>query len=124
MERWQPLAERLIREALQQGGGKPVLEIHIAVARCSQVNPEMLRFYLDQAAVGTACQGARIYLREVPFIQECPSCGTRFAARTQHAACPACRTQHTATLLGDDCALVESVKVYQDHPAPPVNAAL
>ncbi len=118
------LARQLVQEALAQCQGKPVLAVYLAVARCSQADLGALRFYWDQAAVGTPCQGARVYLREVPFVQECPNCRHRFAAKRQHAACPNCRAEHTATLMGDECALVEQVTVYEGTPTALLKAAL
>ena len=101
--------KRLIADACAQAKGKPVLEVKIAAAKCSHLDEGLVRFYWDQHAVDTVCQGARIAFRKVPFIQQCPYCGHKFAARKQNARCPRCRAEHTATLLGDECAIVEDV---------------
>ncbi len=103
------VVKRLIADACARAGGQPVLEVTIAGAACSHLEEGLLRFYWDQYAAGTVCHGARIFYRQVPFIQQCPYCGYKFAARKQNAACPQCRAEHTATLVGDDCAIVEGL---------------
>ena len=103
------LVRRLIETTCQQAKGKPVLEVKIAAAKCSGLDEGLVRFYWDQYAPDTVCQGAHIIYREVPFIQKCPYCGHTFASRKQNAPCPKCRAGHTATLVGDDCAIVEDV---------------
>jgi len=103
------LVKRLINEACQKAKGKPILEAKIAAAKCSGLNEGLVRFYWDQYAVDTVCQGAHIYYRTVPFIQKCPYCGHTFASNKQNVPCPNCHAEHTATLVGDDCAIVEEV---------------
>ncbi len=108
-EREAVLVKRLIDEACEKAKGKPVLEVKIAAAKCSGLDEGLVRFYWDQYAADTICQGAHIRYRAVPFIQKCPYCGYTFASNKQNAPCPNCHAEHTATLIGNDCAIVEEV---------------
>ena len=103
------LVKRLIEEACEKASNKPVLEVKIAAAKCAGLDERLVRFYWDQHAYDTVCQGAVIKYRTVPFIQKCPYCGYTFASRKQNVPCPRCHAEHTATLIGDDCAVVEDV---------------
>ncbi len=103
------LVQRLIRETCRRAHDTPVLEVKIAAAKCAGLDEGLVRFYWDRYAADTVCQGAHITYRRVPFIQECPYCGYTFASRKQNVPCPRCRAGHTATLMGDDCAIVEDL---------------
>ncbi len=111
MEHEALLVKRLIRQACEKAKGKPILEVKIVAAKCANVDEGLLRFYWDQYAAGTVCHGARIKFQQVPFIQKCPYCGHVFGAKKQNAACPKCRAEHTATLVGDECALIDDIAV-------------
>ncbi len=117
MNRTEFLVRKLIDQACQQAHGKPVLEVWIAAAKCAQLDEGHLRFAWDQQAAGTPCHGARIHYREVPFIQKCTHCGHVFAAEKQNAPCPVCHTRHTATLLGEECAIIERLEAYSSEAA-------
>jgi Zn finger protein HypA/HybF involved in hydrogenase expression len=103
------LVQRLIKDTCERAEGKPVLAVKIAAAKCSGLDEGLVHFYWDQYAPETVCQGAHIDYREVPFIQKCSYCGHTFASRKQNAPCPKCHSEHTATLIGDDCAIVEEI---------------
>ncbi len=109
MEHEALLVKRLIRQACEKAHGKPILEVKIVAAKCANVDEGLLRFYWDQYAADTVCHGARIKFQEVPFIQKCPYCGHVFGSKKQNVPCPKCRAEHTATLIGDECALVENL---------------
>ncbi len=113
MEREAGLVKRLIEQACAQAKGNPILNVRIMAARCAGVDEGLLRFYWDQYAPGTVCHGAKITFEQVPFIQKCPSCGYVFPAKKQNVPCPNCNARHTATLMGDECALVEVEAVAQ-----------
>ena len=107
MEREAKLVKRLIEQACEQAKGNPILDIKVIAAKCAGVDEGLLRFYWDQYAPGTVCHGAKIEFERVPFLQKCPSCGYIFPSKKQNVSCPKCSARHTATLMGDECAIVE-----------------
>jgi len=112
-KRRERLFRKLVKMACEQAGSKPVLEVWIAAAPCAELDEGDARFYWDQAAAGTVCQGAKLHVRQVHFVQKCPECGHVFPAKKQNVPCPKCGAPHTATLMGEDCVLVEKVAAYE-----------
>ncbi len=113
MERQEQVVRQLVSLACDQARGKPVLEVWVAMAPCAELDEPNLRFYWDKWAAGTPCHGAKLHVREVKFIHKCPQCGHVFPAQKLHTPCPKCDTKHTATLVGENCALIEEVKTYE-----------
>lgn len=113
MERQERVVRQLVSAACEQAGGKPVLEVWVAAAPCAELDEPNLRFYWDKWAAGTPCHGAKLHVRMVNFVQKCPQCGHVFPAKNQHEPCPNCGAQHTATLMGEDCVLIERMETYE-----------
>ncbi|HEY57563.1 MAG TPA: hydrogenase maturation nickel metallochaperone HypA [Anaerolineae bacterium] len=113
MDRHEQVVRQLVSQACEQANGKPVLEVWLAVALCAELDDKNLHFYWDKWAAGTPCHGAKLHVRQVKYIQECPQCGHIFPANDLHEPCPECNTRHSATLVGEDCVLLERIATYE-----------
>lgn len=113
MDRHERIVQRLVSQACEQAHGKPILEVWLAAASCVELDERNLRFYWDKWAADTPCHGAKIHIRQVNYIQKCPQCGHTYPAQNPHTPCPECNAQHTATLVGEDCVLIEDIEAYE-----------
>jgi hydrogenase nickel incorporation protein HypA/HybF len=69
------IAMRVVELALESSGGARVERIVLEVGKLATVLPDALRFCFDAAAEGTAAEGARLEIVEVPGLAKCRSCG-------------------------------------------------
>ena len=96
-------------------GDVRVEAVCIRVGRLSGVATEALSFCFDAAARGTAVEGARLHIEDVPLTIYCPQCAAeRQLDSIQHLRCPVCeqpaldivrgRELELAALEVSDCA--------------------
>jgi hydrogenase nickel incorporation protein HypA/HybF len=74
-------------------GDVRVEALHVRLGPLSGVVKESLLFCFDVAAEGTAVEGARLEIEEVPLTGFCPRCGAeREVAAAWSLGCPVCDT--------------------------------
>lgn len=87
------LVEAACEKLVELGGEVRVDVLHVRLGLLSGVVREALEFSFELAAAGTAIDGARLTIEEVPVTVRCPSCDEpRRLASIQHFRCPVCGT--------------------------------
>jgi hydrogenase nickel incorporation protein HypA/HybF len=72
-------------------GDVRVEAVCVRIGPLSGVVKEALSFCFDAAAQGTAIEGARLEIEDVPAVVFCPHCSEeRQLASVQHLRCPVC----------------------------------
>jgi hydrogenase nickel incorporation protein HypA/HybF len=83
------IAQAIIAIAAEHARGRKVTAVAVRVGHLRQVVPSALEFSFELACSGTAVDGARLELEEVPAAALCRACG----AETEQDGFPlACRT--------------------------------
>ncbi len=100
------LCRQLASAVLRAVGEREVQEVHIDVGALRQVVPEAMEFAWPIVVRGTALDGARLLMRELPAIITCDECGvqTRLGAELGFD-CPACGSSTTRVTSGEEFVL-------------------
>lgn len=94
-------------EEVERLGGVRVAALHLRLGALSGVVREALEFSFDLAAQGTAIEGARLAVEEVPIVVFCPACSTeRELPSPQRFRCPVCATETPDVVSGRELELV------------------
>jgi hydrogenase nickel incorporation protein HypA/HybF len=83
-----------------------VRRIVLEVGKLSAVLPDALRFCFDAAAEGTAAEGARLDIVEVPGIARCRACGARVELSRPFGRCE-CGGSDLEWLSGEELRIKE-----------------
>jgi hydrogenase nickel incorporation protein HypA/HybF len=99
------ILEGAAEEAERQGGGR-VHAIYLKLGPLSGVLKDALNFSYDLACEGTAFEGSRLVIEEIPVIVFCPDCRVeRQLASVQHFCCPVCGARTPDILRGRELEL-------------------
>jgi len=104
------IAESVVRIAGAHARGRRVTVVRVAAGHLRQVVPDALAFAFELVAVGTAVEGARLELREVPARVACQACGTESEQDGFPLACRACGAFDVAVVAGEEL-LVEELEI-------------
>lgn len=114
------IAVSLVEVAAEQAaalGDVRVEALHVRLGALSGVVKESLLFCFDAAARGTALEGARLEIEEVPVAALCPRCGEeRELPGAWSLQCPVCETPLPRLSRGRELELT-SLEV-EEHAAP------
>jgi hydrogenase nickel incorporation protein HypA/HybF len=103
------IAVSLIEAAAEEAerlGGVRVEALHLRLGPLSGVVREALLFSFDLAAEGTAIQGARLEIEEVPVVVFCPVCSEEQPLPSiQDFRCPVCGTPTPEVVRGRELEL-------------------
>src|SRR5215510_16219995 len=78
-------------EEAQRLGGVKVNAVHLKLGALSGVAKDALLFSYELACEGTALEGSRLVIEEIPVMAFCPSCEIeRAPASIQWLTCPVC----------------------------------
>ena len=105
------LAESIVSALLdmkEEQGWMSIVEVRLRIGALRQVFPEILSFAFDAITPGTALEGARLVVEDVPLSFRCEECGTVWDEDA--ALCPACGSMHRETVAGMELD-IESVEV-------------
>jgi hydrogenase nickel incorporation protein HypA/HybF len=112
-------------EAASRGGAR-VIALHLKLGPLSGVVKDALLFSYDVAASGTALEGSRLVIEEVPVIVLCRGCNQQREIETiQHLCCPVCGALTPEVLSGRELQIV-AMEIEEPDPAaqaPPAFAA-
>jgi hydrogenase nickel incorporation protein HypA/HybF len=90
------IALSLIEVALEQAqkhGNAKVEVVHLKLGAMSGVDKEALAFSYTVAIDGTALQGSKLMIEDVPVTINCPTChAERVLPSLQQFSCPECHT--------------------------------
>ncbi len=99
------LVEAACEKAAELGGVR-VEALHLRLGPLSGVVRDALLFSFDLAAAGTAIEGARLEIEDVPVVVFCTSCGAeRQLPSIQRFRCPVCDTLTPDVVHGRDLEL-------------------
>ncbi len=80
-------------EEAERRGGVSIEAVHLKLGPLAGVVKEALAFSFDIAAAGSAIEGARLVIEDIPLTANCGPCGVeRVIATPQHLRCPVCGT--------------------------------
>jgi len=87
-------------------GGVRVAALHLRLGPMSGVVKDSLLFCFDLAAQGSAIEGARLEIEEVPLTALCPRCAVeRELSGPWNLSCPVCETPVPKILKGKELEL-------------------
>lgn len=69
------IAEEIVAIVAARTAGGRVTRIVVEIGRLCAVMPEAMRFCFDLATEGTAAEGARLDIVEIPGLARCRACG-------------------------------------------------
>jgi hydrogenase nickel incorporation protein HypA/HybF len=93
-------------EEVARLGDVRVEALHLRLGALSGVVRESLEFSFDLAAAGTAIEGARLQIEEIPVTVLCPQCcEERQLPSLQHFRCPVCNTLTSDVVRGRELEL-------------------
>ena len=94
-------------EKIEELGAVKVDALHLRLGPLSGVVKEALLFSFDLAAEGTAVEGARLEIEDVPLTVRCPRCGKeRELPSPQRLRCPDCDVPTPEVVRGRELELV------------------
>ncbi|HEX3557454.1 MAG TPA: hydrogenase maturation nickel metallochaperone HypA [Thermoanaerobaculia bacterium] len=103
------IAVSLIEAACEEVGRLGEVRIaalHLRLGALSGVVRQALEFSFELAAAGTAIEGARLEIEEIPVAVLCPHCGEeRELPSLQHFRCPVCDTPTPDVVRGRELEL-------------------
>ncbi len=106
------LAEGAAREA----GAARVTAVHLRLGALSGVVREALEFSFPIAAEGTALEGARLLIEELPLVVACAPCGRDVRPEGPGSfCCPLCGTPSATIRQGRE---LEIAAIEVEDPAP------
>lgn len=70
--------------------GVRVTEVRLRIGKLAGVVPQALHFAFDVACAGTALEGARLTIEDVPVTINCPTCGEHELDGIRDFTCPVC----------------------------------
>ncbi|MGI8840293.1 MAG: hydrogenase maturation nickel metallochaperone HypA [Caulobacteraceae bacterium] len=85
----------------EAAAGRRVRVVTLEVGALSGVSPDALAFSFDLVIEGTALDGARLDIRNIPGRARCLACGAEFETRGLAAACP-CGSPRLVRLCGEE----------------------
>jgi hydrogenase nickel incorporation protein HypA/HybF len=96
--------EKANSEAAAAGAAK-VAALKVTFGEASDYSPEVVKNYFDEAAVGTACEGARFDVTITRCMLKCPQCGRLFEKKLLMYECPDCGVEGNPTDSGNEVEL-------------------
>lgn len=100
------IAMRVVELAVESSGGARVGRIVLEVGKLAVVLPDALRFCFDAVAEGTAAEGARLDIVEVPGLATCRACGGRVELSQPFGRC-ACGGSDLEWISGEELRIKE-----------------
>ncbi len=98
---------KAVKRRLPEGERRGVKSVRLKVGGLAGVNTESLEFCFGIASEGTAVQGARLEIENVPAVCLCRNCGSGFEAGRHVTVCPNCENPRVELVSGDELDLVE-----------------
>jgi hydrogenase nickel incorporation protein HypA/HybF len=102
------IAMSIVDMALEEAQSRDVAvdAVHLELGPLSGVVTEALRFSYEIACNGTALEGSRLVIREVPIEVYCAACKTQKILNTmQWFCCPVCGTPTSDVIHGRELAI-------------------
>ena len=97
----------LLKRHLPAGEKQVIKSIKLKVGDLTRIAPESLEYCFNAASEGTAAQGARLEIENVPAVYRCKECDSEFKAWNFIAICPTCGNPGAELISGDELDIVE-----------------
>ncbi len=94
------ILEAVRKEAAARGAR--VSKVGVRVGELAAIDPEALRFCFEALVKDSDLEPLALEIEVRPRQQRCPACGLTFVARDYNLACPACGSQQTECVSGDE----------------------
>jgi hydrogenase nickel incorporation protein HypA/HybF len=92
----------LAEEEVARRGNVRVTAIHLKLGALSGVAKEALLSSYELACEGTAMEGSKLVIEEVPMIVYCPKCDAQRQVSVQWFSCPECGTPTPDVVQGKE----------------------
>lgn len=117
------IAEAVVDVALRHARGRRVAAVELKVGHLRQVVPSALEFAFELVTQGTALEGAKLRMEEVPAAGRCRECGAETALPDLPFRCRACggwdvEVMRGEELLVDALELDERPRLLRSGPSP------
>jgi len=97
----------MAEEESERRGGVQVNAIHLKLGLLAGVVKDALLFSYDVACEGTALEGSRLLIEEVPVVIYCPTCqAERTLKSIQRFCCSVCETPTPQVVEGQELEVV------------------
>jgi hydrogenase nickel incorporation protein HypA/HybF len=91
----------MAEEESEQRGGARVNAVHLKLGALAGVVRDALLSSYELACEGTALQGSRLVIEEIPIVVNCPKClAPRTLPSAQWFACPECKSPVSDVIRG------------------------
>lgn len=115
----QSLIELVCSHATREGAPR-VLAIRLRLGELSAFR-RALFFCFDAVSRGTACEGARLSIEDVPLTVHCPQCDATKRPRGRYNfRCPTCGMPATKVVTGREMQVISIELAYEDELIPEV----
>jgi hydrogenase nickel incorporation protein HypA/HybF len=104
------IAEAIVRIAGEHADGRAVHRVDVKVGHLRQVVPSSLAFSFELVAAGTALDGARLVIEEVPAVGRCRACGAETEQDGFPLRCGACGGLDMDVVRGEEL-LVDALEL-------------
>ena len=119
------IAMSIVDMAIEEARDRAVTidAIHLDLGPLSGVVADALLFSWDIACQGTAIEGARLIIRNIPVEIHCSTCSANRTLETmQWLCCPTCGTPALEVIHGKELAIT-ALEVRDEQPAPAPRSA-
>lgn len=100
------VCEQIVAIAVKKAEGAKILRIVIEIGKLSCLLPDAVRFAFDIASEGTAAEGAKLEIRELPGRARCRTCGLEMTLERPYGECQ-CGGSDLEWLAGEELNLCE-----------------
>ncbi len=104
------IAQAIVAIASEHAAGRPVHRVDVKVGHLRQVVPSSLAFAFELVAAGTALDGARLVIVEVPAVARCCACGADSEQDGFPLRCGACCGLDLEVVRGEEL-LVDALEL-------------
>jgi hydrogenase nickel incorporation protein HypA/HybF len=96
-----------VKQHLPADDRRAVKYVTLRVGDFTRIVPESLEICFEMASEGTAVQGAKLKIKNVPIRFCCKKCGSDFEAGRTITICPDCGNAGVELISGNEMDLVE-----------------
>ena len=100
------IAQEIITIVAEHAGASRVTRVVLEIGRHAMILPDAIRFCFDLCSEGTAAQGARLEIVEIPGRARCRDCSREFELEQPFGLCE-CGSADLQWLAGDEIKVKE-----------------
>jgi hydrogenase nickel incorporation protein HypA/HybF len=101
------IASAIVETVERHAAGRRVTAVSVRVGHLRQVVPSALEFAFELVAHGTAAEGARLELNQVPAAGRCRECGAEARLNAFPLSCAACGGLEVDITAGEELSVDE-----------------